>query len=189
MKFILASRSPRRKEILKKFGYDFISVESDFSEKGNYDSPISTVTAFARGKAEKVFNSLSSEEKKVFAVIGADTVVFLGDKILGKPATPKDAENMLNELSGKTHFVYTVYAVIYDGACVCGYDKTEVLFNVLSEKTVKDYVATGSPMDKAGSYGIQDGFDLVKNITGSTYNVIGFPIEKIKPVLDRLSAK
>lgn len=189
MKFILASKSPRRKEILEKFGYDFIIKDAVFNEISEHLSPVITILKNSEGKAKSVFDALNCEEKKKFAVIGADTVVFLDGKILGKPATPEQAEKDLKELSGKSHFVYTGYAVVYDGICVSGYDRTEVVFNDLPDSVIKEYVATGSPMDKAGSYGIQDGFDLVKRIDGSLYNVIGFPIEKLKPILDTLAAK
>ena len=186
MKFILASKSPRRSEILKKFGYDFLVMTSDFIEMGNNCSPIDTVVEFAKGKALSVFDKLTSYEKQSFPVIGADTVVYFNGKILGKPKDKEDAKKTLLDLSGRTHSVYTGYAVITEGFLKFGYDKTEVIFNHLSKELIEEYVATGSPMDKAGSYGIQDGFDLVKEIKGSLYNVIGFPIEKISPILEEI---
>ena len=186
MKFILASKSPRRSEILKKFGYDFLVRTSDFTETGNNCSPIDTVVGFAKGKALSVFDKLTSYEKQRFPVIGADTVVYFDGKILGKPKDKEDAKKTLLDLSGRKHSVYTGYAVMTEDFLKFGYDETEVIFNHLSKKLIEEYVATGSPMDKAGSYGIQDEFDLVKEINGSLYNVIGFPIEKISPILEEI---
>ena len=93
---------------------------------------------------------------------------------------------MLKNLSGKTHFVLTGYSVVSEKETVSGVAKTEVVFNKLSENLIKDYVATGSPLDKAGAYGIQDGFPLVKEYKGSLYNVIGLPIEEIDKVLKKM---
>lgn len=186
MKLILASNSPRRKEILEKFGFKFTVKKSDYEEKGNA-APETLVKTFATGKAESIFNSLSETQKRDCAVLGADTVVVLGGEILGKPKDRADAENMLKALSGRTHFVYTGYAVISAKSAVSGVVKTEVKFNDLSEKLIKDYVATGSPLDKAGAYGIQDGFPLVRYYKGSLYNVIGLPIEELEPILKNLN--
>ena len=128
-----------------------------------------------------IYSSMTAEG---FYAVGADTVVYFNGKILGKPKDDTDAENMLKMLSGKEHTVITGYAVISDKAQIFGYDKSTVLFNELSEQLIKEYVATGKPLDKAGSYGVQDGFGLVRAVSGSVYNVIGLPIEKIKPILD-----
>ena len=181
---ILASNSPRRKEILTEFGYKFSVVKSNFEETDLSESPVDTVIAFAKGKATEVFLRLKAKGEKNLTVIGADTVVCLNGKILGKPKDAADAINTLKMLSGKEHTVITGYAVISDNAQVLGFDKSTVLFNDLSERLIKEYVATGKPLDKAGSYGVQDGFGLVKKVSGSVYNVIGLPIEKIKPLLD-----
>ncbi len=182
---VLASNSPRRKEILTEFGYKFSVVKSNFEETDLSGSPMETVVAFAKGKANNVFLSLKEQGRADdITVIGADTVVCLDGKIIGKPKDAADAENTLKMLSGKEHTVITGYAVINNKAQVFGFDKSIVLFHELSERLIKEYVATGKPLDKAGSYGIQDGFGLVKSVSGSVYNVIGLPIEKIKPILD-----
>ena len=187
MKLVLASNSPRRKDILKEFGYDFTVKVSDFIEDDAYGDPISVATRFAKGKATSVFNLLKTANPNVdFAVMGADTVVYYDGKILGKPKDVDDAYGTLKLLSGKTHCVVTGFAVISEKIRVFGYDISEVVFNTLTEKTITDYVATGKPLDKAGSYGVQDGFNIVKSVKGSVYNVIGLPIEKIKLVLDGL---
>ena len=185
MKLILASNSPRRKDILTEFGYAFNVKISDFKENNVQGDPVLVAMRFAKGKAESVFSAekrLGDGTNKV--IIGADTVVYFDGKILGKPKNESDAHRMLKLLSGKTHSVVTGFAVISEKIRVFGYDMSEVVFNKLSEKTISDYVATGKPLDKAGSYGVQDGFDLVRTVNGSVYNVIGLPIEKIKFVLN-----
>lgn len=187
MELVLASNSPRRKEILKKFGYDFTVKVSDFNENGAQGDPIAVATRFAKGKATSVFNAGKLFNFATdFAVIGADTVVYYDGKILGKPKNAEEACKTLELLSGKTHLVVTGFAVINNKIRTYGYDVSEVKFNVLSEKTIFDYVSTGKPLDKAGSYGVQDGFDLVRSVDGSVYNVIGLPIEKMKCILDGL---
>ena len=185
MKLILASNSPRRKEILEKFGYRFTVIKSDYEEKEDIFDPRLLVKTFAEKKAESVFSSLSEAEKDEAVVLGADTVVVLKGKILGKPKDDRDAVNMLKSLSGRTHLVLTGYAVITGGKTFSGVAETKVVFNTLTDKFITDYVATGSPLDKAGAYGIQDGA-LVKKYVGSFYNVIGLPIEEIAPILERL---
>ena len=183
MKLILASNSPRRKEILEKFGFTFTVIKSDYEEKENISDPQLLVKTFAFNKAKSVFDSL--EEKDEAVVLGADTVVVFDGKILGKPKDKKDAENMLKSLSGKTHSVFTGYAVIEKEKTFSGVCETKVTFDDLSDSFITNYVATGSPMDKAGAYGIQDG-SLVKDYVGSYYNVIGLPIEDISPILKEL---
>ena len=96
---------------------------------------------------------------------------------------------MLLSLSGKAHYVYTGYAIVYKNNIINDYDETKVIFNNLSEELINAYVKTGSPLDKAGAYGIQDDFKLVKKIKGSVTNVIGLPIEKIKLLLDEILKK
>lgn len=184
MKLILASNSPRRKEILRSAGFDFTVITSGYDEKGDGDAE-TLVKTFALGKAKSVFDALSDSEKQNSVVLGADTVVVLNGKILGKPKDETAAAEMLKSLSGKTHFVLTGYAVVSKNGTCRGVVKSKVTFNTLSEKLIAEYVATGSPFDKAGAYGIQDDFPIVKEYTGSLNNVIGLPIEKIKPILSK----
>ncbi|MBP5466910.1 MAG: septum formation protein Maf [Clostridia bacterium] len=182
---ILASNSPRRKEILTEFGYKFEVVKSEFGETACDTDSVATAVSFAKGKATDVFLRLKAQGRSGNPiVIGADTVVCFDGRIIGKPKNAADAENTLKILSGKEHTVITGYAVLGDKIRVFGFDKSTVIFNELPEKLIKEYVATGKPLDKAGSYGVQDGFGLVKAVSGSVYNVIGFPIERIKPILD-----
>ncbi len=181
MELILASNSPRRKDILNEQGFEFSIKVSDYRENEGIKEPIKMTTDNALGKAKAVFNTLENKTEKV--VLGADTVVYFKGKILGKPKNEQQAYEMLKSLSGNVHTVITGYALIKQGKELSDYDKTEVLFNELSDEFIWEYIKTGSPMDKAGAYGIQDEFKLVKNISGSLNNVIGLPIEKIKEQL------
>ncbi|MBR5192190.1 MAG: septum formation protein Maf [Clostridia bacterium] len=187
MEIILASKSPRRNEILKKAGYEFKIIESSFNESTTLSSPIETCKYFALEKAKDVFNGLQNKENVL--VLGADTIVYLDGKILGKPKNEEDAKKMLQTLSGKAHYVYTGYAIVYKDKIINDYDQTEVIFNTLNEEIINEYVKTGSPLDKAGAYGIQDDFNLVKEIKGSLNNVIGLPIEKINIELNKIIKK
>lgn len=180
MRLILASNSPRRRDILTKHGYKFTVIKSDYNESESKDS-VSTAVNNAKGKACDVFNKL--EDKSGAVVLGADTVVFYGDEILGKPKDENDAVNILKKLSGKTHKVVTGYCVITCGETFCGYDESEVTFNVLSDDLIYKYVKSGLSMDKAGAYGIQDGFPIVKAYSGDLENIIGLPYKKIKDII------
>ncbi len=187
MKIVLASNSPRRRELLSYFNIRFSVISSDFIEENPDKSPVETVKKFALGKAESVFNNLT--DKKSVLVLGADTVVFLDGEILGKPDSEENAKQMLKKLSGKTHEVISGYAIITANEKIVGYDKTLVTFNDLSDKLIFDYIKSGLYKGKAGSYGIQDGFPLVKSYIGSLNNVIGLPTEKVIPYLNFLIGK
>ena len=180
MKLVLASNSPRRKQLLNSFGFDFEVVGSNYQENASDLTPQEMVKTFALGKAKDVFDSLKGQD---VLVLGADTVVSLDDKILGKPKDKQQAIEMLKELSGKIHQVWTGYAIISKDGIYTDAVKTDVVFNQLPISLIVDYVATGKPFDKAGAYGIQDGFDLVKEYNGSYNNVVGLPIEEIAPFL------
>lgn len=184
MKLILASNSPRRKELLKKEGFEFEVIVGDYEEKSFTADPYKTAVTFAEGKARAVFSGLENDEKAV--VVGADTVVFSDGKILGKPKDKEDAEKTLKSLSDKTHEVITGYAVITENGEFIDYDQTYVTFNTLTESVLKSYIASGLWKGKAGGYGIQDGYPLVKSYDGSLNNVIGLPTEKITPILKKL---
>ncbi len=178
MKLILASNSPRRKELLKEFGFKFDIISSDFNEGELLSTPAETVKTFAYSKAKNVFNKVSNS-----VVLGADTVVVMDGVILGKPKDREDAFKTLKNLSGKTHSVLTGYALISPTSEKVGYVETLVTFNELSDALINEYVATGLPLDKAGSYGIQDGYNLVKSFDGSFNNVVGLPIEIIENLI------
>lgn len=179
MKLILASKSPRRKEILSKLVSDFEIIPAEKDEVVDYAlSKKQIVKNIALGKACEIFDKHSD-----CAVIGADTIVVLNDEILQKPKDRQDAVNMLHKLSGKRHSVLTGFALITERKRIVDVEESFVEFNVLSDKLIEDYVNSGLCMDKAGAYGVQDGFGLVKTIDGSYYNVMGFPYERFKQIL------
>lgn len=187
MEWILASASPRRKELLAELIEQFEIIPARGEERVDKDlSPEKLVLALAEQKAAEVAALPAAKGK---AVLGADTVVALGGEILGKPRDEEDAARMLRALSGRTHEVFTGVSILYpkDGrmekrtAAAC----TKVRFLPLNEKKIAAYVATGSPMDKAGAYGIQDG-GLVEGIDGSFSNVVGLPLELCKELIDRI---
>ena len=182
MKLVLASKSPRRKEILQNNGYSFVAVESKFGENDIALHPIETAVSNALGKATSVFNELNDEN---VVVLGADTIVYFNQTILGKPKDKNDAIEMLKTLSNATHTVVTGYAVISGKGCVSGHTESKVTFNDLSLELINQYVNSGLPLDKAGAYGIQDPYPLVQGYKGSLSNIIGLPIEDIKPILDK----
>jgi septum formation protein len=173
MKIILASASPRRKELLTLAGIEYDVIVSQCEETlPDGITPDKAVEELAKQKAEDVFSRNSDA-----LIIAADTVVALGNTILGNPKDEEDAFNMLSSLSGRRHTVFT-------GVCIRTKDKTdifhvatEVEFYDLTEKEIRDYIATKEPMDKAGAYGIQGkGFVLVKGIHGDYFNVVGLPL-------------
>lgn len=179
-KLILASASPRRKELLLKHGFEFEIITADIDEREieeKYPDPVEAVQKLALAKAQAVF-----ENNKEAVVVGADTVVVFNGKTLGKPKDTADAHNMLSSLSGNEHSVYTGVAIISKDKTIVFADKTAVLFRELSKEDIEAYIATGSPYDKAGSYGIQDS-DFVKEITGSFDNVMGLPADRLEPIL------
>ena len=185
MKFILASASPRRKELVKEFVEETEIIPAQGEETAVAGTPRRLVEALSRQKADEVF---SREGGEGIIVLGADTVVAYGKQILGKPQSEEDAIRMLKMLSGRSHFVYTGVCFIYYKNSKKKYlnrsARTRVKFNKLTDEWIKEYVQSGSPMDKAGAYGIQDG-GLVKHIRGSFTNVVGLPVELCK----RLYAK
>ena len=187
MEWILASASPRRKQFLAELVPQFEIIPARGEENGGALSGAALVQTLATQKAQEVAALPIARGK---AVLGADTVVCLAGEVLGKPKDEEDATRMLAALSGKTHEVYTGVCISYpdkDGTrkTLVAADCTKVLFETLSEEQIKAYIATGSPMDKAGAYGIQDG-GLVKEITGSFSNVVGLPIELCKTLIARV---
>jgi septum formation protein len=185
---ILASQSPRRKLLLKQIGLRFVVRPSDVREDlWDHESPEHNAKRIALSKAVEV-----SKTVKRGIVIGADTIVVLGKTILGKPRTKSEAQSMLRRLSGRMHTVYTAFALIdvETNRRVVRIEKTKVWFRVLAEIEIKDYVQSGSPMDKAGAYGIQDDYGavFVKRVEGCFYNVVGFPLTKFYQTLERFVA-
>lgn len=180
MHLILASNSPRRKEILKNHGCDFSVIKSEYKETDG-KTPVETAVNNAVGKAKDVYGGLTDKNEKI--VLGADTVVCFNGEILGKPKDAADAVKTLTKLSGNTHEVVTGYAVVTERGVKSGYEVSKVTFNKLSESLIKEYVNSGLSLDKAGSYGIQDGYPIVKSYSGDLENIIGLPFYKIKRLI------
>ncbi|MCQ2793392.1 MAG: Maf family protein [Bacilli bacterium] len=173
---ILASQSPRRRELIKKITTDFTVIPSNIDESIIHTEPHALPAELSKLKAYSIFSLYPND-----TVLACDTVVILNNELMGKPKTKEQAKEMLRKLSGKKHVVISGYTFINKDREITRTVRTYVYFNNLSEETINAYVESGSPMDKAGAYGIQDkDFDLVNHIEGSLYNVIGLPVEDIK---------
>lgn len=171
--YILASGSPRRKELLSLIIPEYEVLVSGCEEFVPEGTPAEKVPAILAEQKALAVAKLRPED----TVIGSDTVVVLDNEIFGKPKDETHAHSMLRSLSGKKHFVYTGVAVAEKGSVRSFVQKTEVEFYELSDETIEKYIATGEPMDKAGAYGIQGkGSVLVKGITGDYFNVMGLPV-------------
>jgi septum formation protein len=174
----LASKSPRRRKLLKQLNLKFKSFGIDMDETiHKNEKPFKAVTRLSKDKL-----NLAKTKIKTGIIITADTIVVFNKTILGKPVNKKDAFRILKYLSGKTHVVYTAYSIYnsINNKTITEYEKTEVTFHELTDEEINDYIAGGSPMDKAGAYGIQDDFGAVfiKKINGCYYNVVGLPLAK-----------
>ena len=182
-KIILASASPRRKELLAKAGISFTVIPAAGEEKRTSETPGEVVQQLARDKAEWVAQSLAECEEGTL-VIGSDTIVVFENRILGKPKDRRDAAETLEKLQGNTHQVYTGVTVLERKAGKwvehTFFESTDVTFYPVSREEIQDYIATGEPMDKAGSYGIQGLFGIyVKGICGDYNNVVGLPVARL----------
>jgi len=186
---VLGSASPRRKLLFQMMGINCTVDPSDIEEIIEPDmTPAENVCSLARQKATDV----ATRHKKSI-VIAADTIVVKDGTILGKPESPADAAAMLRMLSGDHHFVYSGVAVYIPEPnqpsehLVTFYEETKVTFSTLDESEIEQYIASGSPMDKAGAYGIQDDYGslFINKIEGDYYNVVGFPVNKFYQTLKR----
>lgn len=179
---VLASGSPRRRELLASTGIPFRVVVSDADEIAPEDmAPAEVAMRNAQAKALAIACELPASS----TVIGADTIVVLDGSIFGKPRDEQDARRMLRELSGKAHEVITGVCVARDGACETFADVTKVHFKQLTDEEIAAYVATGEPLDKAGAYGIQGGAAVfVERIEGDYDNVVGLPVKRLQRALD-----
>ncbi|XMB86262.1 Maf family protein [Mycoplasmatota bacterium WC44] len=173
---ILASGSPRRKEILKREGIEFKVIKPTLEEILNPELTVEEqVMELAKQKALEIYQ----DHKET--IIAADTVVYLDDVILGKPVDDEHAFQMLSDLRDKVHYVLTGVCIIKNNKVETMYDKTKIIFNDYSDQEIIDYIKTKEPMDKAGAYAIQGlGNKLVKSYDGDFDNVVGLPINKIK---------
>ena len=182
MDIILASQSPRRKELLGQMGlkgFQIISPDVDETVEENL-SPSQLVEELSLRKARAVAREADEDD----LIIAADTVVALDGGILGKPADEREAFAMLSALSGNRHRVYTGVTVLRGSWVVTGYEETIVTFRELEPEEIMDYIETGEPMDKAGAYGIQGlGALLVSGIEGDYFNVMGLPVYRLGRIL------
>ena len=190
MAIVLASASPRRKELMEQFcGKDLVIFPAEGEEVVSDNvGPGETVEALARGKAREVAARLRSEGagNREDIVIGADTIVWHEGRIFGKPHSREEAAAMLRSLSGCTHEVYTGVSLIYGDWELTEHEKTAVTFRVMTEKEILDYIATGEPMDKAGAYGAQGlGALFVSSIEGDFFNVMGLPLCRLGLMLKK----
>lgn len=183
---ILASRSPRRKELLSLIFDSFRIKPAQSDEVIDKNTPTDLVPqSLALDKCKEIAKS-----EPHALVIGCDTAVILGDLIMGKPEDDDDAYSMLSQLSGKTHKVISGVAVYYNGEYTQFSSVTEVTFKSLTEQDIWDYIATGEPSDKAGAYGIQGkGSVLVESINGDYFNVVGLPVSDLATTLKKLAYK
>lgn len=175
MKLVLASKSPRRSEILKNAGFEFVIRTADADETiADGINPEDAVVILAARKAKAV------ERANDEMVLGADTIVVLDDKILGKPKDREDAFNMLKSLSGRVHSVFTGVCAISDKGSITFAEETKVEFYPLSDEEINAYIDTKECDDKAGAYGIQGlASKFIKGINGDYFNVVGLPISSV----------
>lgn len=183
-KIILASSSPRRRELLQNLGLEFQIHPSGTDETFNDGlKPGEIVELLAERKAKDVARSYSQG-----LVIGSDTIVVVNDKVLGKPKDHQEAFEMLSSLQGGLHQVYSGLAVIDAGSQECkkGHVKTDVVMRAVSDQEIHDYILTGEPMDKAGSYAIQGlGSIFITGIQGDYFSVVGLPVQLLADYLDQ----
>lgn len=172
-KVVLASASPRRQTLLSMLGLTPLVVPAHIHEPVTADPPYKQAMTHARNKALAIAGLMDENS----LVIGADTIVVLDGRIMGKPADAEEAKDYLRLLSGQTHRVYTGVCLLWKARQACAYERSQVQFAPLSEAEIAAYVATREPLDKAGAYGIQGyGGQFVKQIRGCYFNVMGFPI-------------
>ena len=189
---VLASQSPRRRQLLSQLGLQFSVMPAHIDELAiSTDlSPKDYVQTLAYNKAMAIAETLQQEPAMI---LGADTIVVIDDEILNKPGDEKEAFAMLKRLSGKTHSVFTGIALIESDTkkALSNVQQTYVTFRKLEDKEILAYIATGSPMDKAGAYGIQEDFGavFVQSIQGCYYNVVGLPLEMLYGMMKMINAK
>lgn len=186
MRFILASSSPRRSDLLNQIGLDFEVIPSRFDESQvNASDPVELVRTLAREKAGTVASEVEGEA----IVLGADTIVLLDDEILGKPRDEAEARSMLGRLAGRTHRVLTGVALIRrpNGPILVEHEETAVTMRNLTPGQIAAYVASGEPIDKAGAYAVQGlGSVLVERLQGDYFNVVGLPLPRLALMLEPL---
>jgi septum formation protein len=181
---ILASKSPRRQELLQLMGIDFTVVLREVDESYPLGLSPTQIALHIAEKKAKAFDQVVQDE----IVITADTIVCLEGKILGKPENEDHAFQILSDLSGKQHEVITAVSLLYKQKLISFYEVSEVFFKPLSNEQIRHYISTYSPMDKAGAYGIQEwiGLVAVEKIKGSYSNIVGLPTQRLYEALQKL---
>ena len=180
MSIVLASASPRRRELLEMMGLEFEIIPAKDEADADGLSPSEAVAKIALGKALSVAENRAEED----LIIAADTLVCLDGELLGKPKNEKEAYEMLKKLSGKEHQVYTGVAVSQGGQASSGAEMTKVRFCEMTDEDIFAYIATKEPMDKAGAYGIQGkGAVFIEGIEGDYFNVMGLPLRRLNLML------
>ena len=193
-KIILASQSPRRRELLSRGGFDFEVIPSEKEEIITDNRPCDIVKDLSRNKAIDVHDIIKEKygyNTHDYIIIGADTIVVFNDSVLGKPKDKYDAYRMLDMLQGRTHTVYTGVTIMYNEQKTeryySFYEDTDVTFYPMTDEEIWHYIETGLPLDKAGAYGIQDSCALyIKEIRGDYNNVVGLPLGRLYQEMKKL---
>ncbi|MBE6576990.1 MAG: septum formation protein Maf [Ruminococcaceae bacterium] len=185
---VLASASPRRKEILAGMGACFCVVSADVDESCDLTDPIELTRELARRKGEATLNALAAKgEDEGAIIISADTVVACDGRILGKPQNEDEAYEMLSLISGRAHTVCTGIAITYHGTTHVDHSVTTVHVDNIPHEEIKKYIDSGDPFDKAGSYGIQGRFSQwVRGIDGCYFGVVGLPVNKLSSLFKKV---
>ena len=184
-RLILASASPRRRELFELLGLKFEAIASDADENIPACPPGQMVELLAARKAQQVYDAHPN-----CCVVGSDTIVVLGGEIIGKPADEADAFRILSSLSGQTHTVYTGVCILTENKEIRFHDATDVTFASMDAEEIQAYIRTGEPMDKAGAYGIQGfGALLVERVEGCYFTVMGMPVQKLYRALKSIGIR
>ena len=180
---ILASASPRRKEIFDLIGIKALRMPAEIEEDNCIANPRKLVQFHAENKATYISRKVDSE----CLIVAADTIVYHNNKIMGKPVDKFEAASFLTRLSGTFHYVYTGISIAYKNQLLTDFTKSRVEFIEISAKEIEDYLKTGEPLDKAGAYGIQGyGSQFIKKISGCYFNVMGFPVSLFYQMLKKI---
>ena len=184
MKFILASKSPRRKEILENLGLKFDIITVDADESCSLENPSKRVEALATIKGRAVLESIKN--KKDLLLIACDTLVYAEGEFMGKPRDKQDAERMMRLLSGKAHFVVSGIYIYHNGRECIASEKTKVTFDEMTDDEIESYISTDEPYDKAGGYAVQGLASVyIRGLEGDYFNVVGLPVNLLCKTLKK----
>ncbi|MCK4311233.1 MAG: septum formation protein Maf [Candidatus Cloacimonetes bacterium] len=183
---ILASASPRRKEIFNLIGINALQMPAHIDEDIINNNPRKLVKLHAENKAIEIRKKVQSD----YVIVAADTIVYLNNEVLGKPRNVYQAAEFLTRLSDTYHYVYTGVAIAYKHQLISDFEKTRVEFKPLSAQEIDEYIKTKEPLDKAGAYGIQGfGCQFIKRLSGCYFNVMGFPVSLFYEMLKKIIIK